>query len=209
MRHINNIMDIDKILKNFQRKGYKVSYFDTAKEAAEYLNQSIDEKTVGFGDSKTLFDMKLFDLLSSHNEVIDPMHPVEGKDFNQTAKETLTTDVFLTSVNGAVTTGEMVNIDGTGNRVAGSLFGHEYAYFVFSVNKITDSIENAVKRARQIAAPQNSQRCAEKVPCLFDGKCHDCNSPNRICNDLMIYLHAPSYTPMSVEVVIIGEEMGV
>ena len=127
MRHINNIMDIDKILKNFQRKGYKVSYFDTAKEAAEYLNQSIDEKTVGFGDSKTLFDMKLFDLLSSHNEVIDPMHPVEGKDFNQTAKETLTTDVFLTSVNGAVTTGEMVNIDGTGNRVAGSLFGHEYA----------------------------------------------------------------------------------
>ena len=140
-------MDINTILKNFERKGYKASYFDTAKEAAVYLNQNIDGKTVGFGDSKTLFDMGLFDLLSTHNEVIDPMHPEEGKDFNETAKGTLVTDIFLTSVNGAVITGEMVNIDGTGNRVAGSLFGHEHAYFVFSINKITDSIEKCGKKS--------------------------------------------------------------
>lgn len=200
---------IDSIIKNFKRKGYAVSYFDTAAQAAAYLDGEIDEKTVGFGDSKTLFDMNLFAMLSAHNTVTDPMHPADGMDFNETAKETLTTDIFLTSVNAATENGEMINIDGTGNRVAGSLFGHDRAYFVFSTHKITASIEEGVRRARQFAAPQNSKRCAERVPCLIDGKCHDCNSPNRICNDLMIYLHAPSYTPMQVEVVLIGEDMGV
>lgn len=185
-----------------------MSYFDTPDAASDYLNREIDGKTVGFGDSRTLYDMGLYDALSSHNQVADPMHPEEGEEFNETAVKTLLTDIFLTSVNGATRNGEMVNLDGTGNRVAGSLFGHEKTYFVFGINKITDSIEDAVRRARQYAAPINSKRCAEKVPCLYDGKCHDCGSPNRICNNLMIYLHAPSYTPMTVEVVIIGKEMG-
>ena len=107
------------------RRGYEVTVFDTGAEAAAYLDKVIDGTTVGLGDSETMLSMGLYHKLAAHNQVYDPMHRPEGETFRQTARKTLLTDVFLTSLNAMAETGELVNIDGTGNRVAGSLFGHE------------------------------------------------------------------------------------
>ena len=176
-------------------------------EAAAYLNEVIDGKTVGFGDSETMLSMGLFALLATHNEVHDPMHRPEGETFRETARKTLLTDVFLTSLNAMSETGELVNIDGTGNRVAGSLFGHEKVYFVVSLSKLCPTLDDALFRARNVAAPQNAARHGFQTPCAIKGdRCYDCSANNRICNALVV--HYRKMRGIRMEVVLIRETLG-
>lgn len=200
------LMKYEKIIQSLKHNGYMVSFFERSDAAVEYIVQNVKGVTVGFGDSATLASMNLAKLLSEHNSVVDPGR-CTGSEFNEIARETLTTDVFITSVNGASETGEMVNIDGTGNRVAGSLFGHKKVYFVFGINKIEPTLDKAIFRARNIAAPKNAQRFGYKTPCAVNGdRCYNCSSPDRICNTLNIYLK--KMEGVEAEVIIIGEILG-
>lgn len=200
-------MDMKRVMAALRERRYEVSHFATGEEAALYLDGKIDGRLVGFGDSETMISMGLYERLASHNDVYDPKHPRDGMDFYATARRCLTTDIFLTSVNGLAETGEMVNIDGTGNRVAGSLFGHEKVYFVVGANKIAPTLEEAAWRARNVAAPLNAERHGYKTPCVI-GKdhCYDCKSPQRICNAQTIYWRKMNHTAM--EVVLIDEHLG-
>ena len=200
-------MDISKLQAAFEKKGYKFRYFDRAEEVTAYLDSAIDGKTVGFGDSHTLLAMGLYERLQTHNDVRSPMHLRAGENFDEAAKRCVQTQVYLLSVNGATDEGEMVNIDGHGNRVACSLYGHEKVYFVFGVNKIAPTLEKAIWRARNIAAPINAKRLGYKTPCAVKGdRCYDCDSPDRICNAMVLHLHKLSRC--EVEVIVIGQEMG-
>lgn len=200
-------MNIEKTLKALKNKGYITSYFERAEEAGEYLDKKIDNKTVGFGDSATLSGLDLFPKLSAHNEVYDPQNCSEGMGFIATAKKCLATEIFLTSVNALSATGEMVNIDGTGNRVAGSLFGHEKVYFVAGINKLTPTLEDAIWRAQNIAAPQNAMRLGLQTPCAVKGdRCFDCTVPDRICNGMVIHLR--KMNDVNMEIVLINKHLG-
>lgn len=200
-------MDLQKTIEALKGKEYEVSCFRTGEEAAAYIDENVDKKTVGFGDSESMISMKLYDLLAKHNEVYDPKHPRIGMDFYATARQCLLTDVFFTSVNGLAETGEMVNIDGTGNRIAGSLFGHEKVYFVVGTNKIVPTLEEAVWRARNVAGPMNAARHGYKTPCaLRRDHCYDCKSPDRICCGQMIYYQKMRF--MEMEVVLVQESLG-
>jgi len=200
-------MDIEKTIGAFEKNGYRVCFFQTAGEAAAYLDRKIDKTTVGFGDSQTLLDMKLYERLSRHNNVADPQHCPDGKTFIDAAKECMQTEVFLTSVNGATETGILVNFDGTGNRVAGSLFGHQRVFFVFGINKIAPSLEEAIWRARNIAAPKNAKRHGYQTPCAVNAdQCYDCTSPDRICNVMAVHYKKMKRT--DAEIVIINETLG-
>lgn len=200
-------MDLQKTISSLKDKGYDVTCFDTAKEAAAYLNGKIDGMTVGFGDSETLLDMGLYESLSEHNDVTHPKYCDPGMDFWSTARLCLNTDIFLTSVNALAETGEMVNIDGTGNRVAGSLFGHKKVYFVAGQNKVMPTLEEAIWRARNVAAPKNAARHGYKTPCaVHQDRCYDCNSPDRICCGQMIHYRKMRFIEM--EVVLIRQELG-
>ncbi len=206
-------MNLEKTVKSLRKKLYTVSVFDSPEEAAEYLDSRIDGHIVGFGDSRTIIDMKLYDKLSKHNTVYDPNQSEDNDGFLEIAQKCLTAEVFLTSVNAMAETGEMVNIDGTGNRVAGSLFGHEKVYFVVSTNKIEPDLETAVFRARNIAAPKNSLKYDLTTPCVLNYKktgelkCFDCAHPDRICNCVITYCRKMQDIE-DVEVVLIDEEMG-
>ena len=206
-------MDLDKTIKSLEQKLYKVSCFKNCEAAAEYLDIQIDGKIVGFGDSRTIIDMKLYDKLSTHNTVYDPNQSIDNDGFLEIARKCLTTQIYLTSVNAMAETGEMVNIDGTGNRVAGSLFGHEKVYFVVSTNKIEPDLDSAVYRARNVAAPKNSLKYDLPTPCVINYKrtgelkCFDCRRPERICNGIITYLRKMNDID-EVEVVLIDEEMG-
>ncbi|MEA4921831.1 MAG: lactate utilization protein [Eubacteriaceae bacterium] len=201
-------MDIDKTVKALKRNRYHVSVFDTAVQAADYLDRELDGEVIGFGDSKTMIVMDLYKRLSAHNEVHDPNHSRNNDEFLRIAKECLTTDIYLTSVNAMSETGEMVNIDGTGNRIAGSLFGHEKVYFIAGTNKIEPDLEKAIWRARNIAAPLNSKKYDLQTPCVIKGdKCYDCASPDRICNAMTIYMKKMNDIE-DVEVILIKEELG-
>lgn len=202
-----NVMEAAKIREALLRKGYAFSGFQSAEEAAVYLDNKIDKKTVGFGDSATLLSMEMYKRLSGHNQVFDPQHCAAGESFLDTAKRCLTTEIYLTSVNAISEAGELVNIDGTGNRVAGSLFGHEKVYFVVGVNKVVPTLEDAIWRARNIAAPRNAKRLKLKTPCAKKGdRCHDCSSHERICNGMVI--HFKKMNDMDMEVILINEQLG-
>ncbi|MBQ8151812.1 MAG: lactate utilization protein [Firmicutes bacterium] len=206
-------MNLEKTIRSLEEKLYTVKVFDTAVQAADYLDSVIDGKVVGFGDSRTMIDMNLYERLSAHNRVYDPNQSVDNDGFLEIAAKTLTTEVFLTSVNGMAETGEMINIDGTGNRVAGSLFGHEKVYFVIGVNKIEPDEERALLRARNTAGPTNALKYDLDTPCVahFKGtgekKCFDCKSPDRICNAIVTYKRRMSDIE-DVEIILINEEMG-
>ncbi len=110
-------------------------------------------------------------------------------------------------MNGIAETGEMVNIDGTGNRVAGSLYGHRKVYFVAGRNKIAPTLQEAAHRARNVAAPMNAARHNYKTPCaVTQDRCHHCKSPDRICNAQVIYWRKMNH--MNMEVVLINEDLG-
>lgn len=199
-------MKYEKIIQSLEHNGYKVSFFETSAVAAEYVVGNVSGVTVGFGDSATLASMNLAKRLSKHNFVVDP-GKYSGFEFNEIAQKALLTDVFFTSVNGAAETGELVNIDGTGNRVAGSLFGHKKVFIVFGTNKIESTLEKAVWRARNIAAPQNAKRFGFKTPCAVKGdRCYNCDGPDRICNTLNIYLK--KMKGVEGEIIIIDESLG-
>lgn len=199
--------NIEKTAEALRARGYDVACFEASEEAANYVDSKIDGFTVGFGDSETLLTLRLYERLSKHNDVYDPMHPREGKGFYATARKCLSTEIFITSVNGIAETGEMVNIDGTGNRVAGSLYGHRKVYFIVGRNKISATLEEAAHRARNIAAPKNAARHRYRTPCAMrEDRCYDCNSPNRICNAQVIYWRKMNH--MDMEVVLINEDLG-
>jgi len=204
-------VDIEKTIKALERNKFVVHYFETAAEAVAYLKNRIQNKCVAIGDSRTLLEIGVHDALSEVNEdITDIQRPLPGESFRDTALRTMGRDVFLTSVNALSQTGEMVNIDGTGNRVAASLFGSQEVFFVLGVNKITPDLASAIYRARNVAAPLNSKKNKKSSlnPCAtLDEKCYDCGSPDRICNALTIY-YKKMRNMQTMEVIIINESLG-
>ena len=201
---------IVRTMEAFRRNRYDVSRFAERTAAADYLAAEIRGKRVGFGDSETLRALSLYERLSEHNEVIDPPRAgyVGGIEaFLAAGREALMTDVFLLSANAITEEGQILNMDGAGNRVAGSLFGHEKTYFVVGINKLVPDIAAGIERIHRIAAPRNAHRKGKKTPCAKDGtRCYDCAALERICNALTIHYKKMSYRPM--ELVLIEEELG-
>ena len=117
-------------------------------------------------------------------------------------------DVYLLSANAiAENTGEILNIDGTGNRVASSLFGHRKVYLVAGRNKVSPDYDSALWRLRNVVAPKNAQRLGRKTPCAAKGdRCYNCDSPERICNGLVVLYK--KMRAMDMEVVLIDQELG-
>ena len=195
--------DFTKVQANLEARGYTVHTFAAAAEAAAYLDGAIDGKTVGFGGSATLDAMGIYDLLAAHNTVV--WHWKQPAD--EARRGAMQTQVYLTSANALAETGEIVNIDGTGNRVAATLFGHERVCFVIGRNKLTATYDEAVFRARNVAAPQRARQLGKKTPCAVKlDRCYDCKSPDRICRG-MVTLWGPMMG-MPAEVLLVDEDLG-
>lgn len=193
----------DTVKKNLEDRGYAVRVFASGAEAAAYLDEAIDGKSVGFGGSVTLDQLGLYETLGKHNTVVWHWK----QDAAQARREAMTTNVYLTSANGLAETGEILNIDGSGNRVAATLFGHEKVYFVIGRNKLAPTYDEALWRARNIAAPRNAQRLGKKTPCAVKADhCYDCKSPDRICRGL-VTLWGPMMG-MEAEVLLVDEDLG-
>ena len=197
-------MDYQLLKKNFESHRFQTSYFETKEEAAAYLKAQIHDTTVGFGGSITSKEMGLYELLGEKNTVYWHWE-VPGRD---TLKGAQNTEVYILSANGVSETGELVNIDGTGNRVAASIFGPKKVYYIVGKNKIAPDLPSAMKRARDIAAAKNVVRLNRNTPCAANGgdQCYHCSSPERICN-VTVIVERPS-TGMEVEIVFVNEDLG-
>lgn len=197
-------MDREKLFQNLTAHGFTPHYFATRKEAAEFLLASVRNTTVGIGGSVTIDEMDIYDRLCETNEVF--------WSWKQTAPDTrekaAAASVFLSSANGISETGEIVNIDGRGNRVIGTLCGPDKVYIISGRNKVAPTLEAALDRARNIAAPLNARRLKLKTPCTVgEPRCHDCSSPDRICCGFTVIAH--KMRGMSeYHIVLIDEDIG-
>lgn len=195
-------MDIQRAIRNFQLRGYTVQHFATGEEATAYLVEQVRDTTVGIGGCKTADQLGLFEKLSAHNTVFWHWR-TPGMETLQKANAAA---VYITSANAMTEDGEILNIDGRGNRLAGQIFGQKKVYIVAGTNKLCPDFESALFRARNTAAVTNCKRFPNKPPCQIDDKCHDCRSPERICRALVV-----QWMPMmdmESEIVLIDEDLG-
>ena len=200
-------MDFTKVKGALEARGFAVTVCSTAEKAAAYLNEQIDGASVGFGGSMTLKELGLFDTLSKHNTVYSHWNPPEGMAANELRAAAATADVFLASVNGLAETGDMIDIDGAGNRVSSTLYGHKKVYLVVGRNKLAATYDEALWRARNIAAPKNAQRLGAKTPCAVKAdRCYDCKSPGRICRALVVLWR--NMMGGDAEVVLVDADLG-
>ena len=154
----------------------------------------------------TLEELELYDSLASHNTLI---YHLRSEDVEAARRAAMSTEVYLLSANGiAESTGEIISIDGVGNRAASTLYGHKKVYFVIGENKIAPDYDAALWRARNIASPKNAQRIGVQTPCAAKGdKCYDCKSPQRICRGLVVLWEKPRNVE-TMEIVLIDQELG-
>ena len=199
----------ERMIKSLNRRNMEAFYCPTGKEAVEKVSELIaDGSTVTWGGTATVRDLGISEALKSRNtlEVLD-------RDLAETPeeKETIylkafTADVYLTSANAISEDGIIVNIDGNGNRVAAISWGPKKVIFVIGLNKVAQTVEAALARARSTASPINAQRFDINTPCRIDGTCHNCNSPESICS--YVHLLRNSRNKGRHVVVLVGEDLG-
>ncbi len=196
--------DLEKLRQNLEQRGFTVSLYATKQEAAAALGTQIQGKKIGVGGSMTIEELGLYDVLREHNQVFWHWKTPGADTLAQAQKA----PVYLTSANAVAETGEIINIDGTGNRVAATLYDKEAVYIIVGVNKLAPDFEAALHRARNVAAPLNARRLGRKTPCAQgELRCHDCQSPERICKGLTVLWRKMGGVDRC-EVVIVNEPLG-
>ena len=196
------------IIKNLQRRHIEGFYCPTGKEAVKKVMELIPNgSSVTWGGTMTVRDLGIPDALRSRGtlDVLDRdlVETPEGK--QDMYLRAFSTDVYLTSANAISEDGVIVNIDGNGNRVAAITWGPKKVIFVIGLNKVAQTVEAALARARSTASPINAARFDIKTPCQIDGVCHNCNSADSICN----YVHFLRNSPRGRHtVVLVCEALG-
>ena len=198
----------ERMIKNLARRNMQAFYCPTAEEAVSKVLELIPAgSSVTWGGSMTIRDIGIPDALRAKGcyDVLD-RDLVEGDEAKvQMYVRAFTTDVYLSSANAISEDGVIVNIDGNGNRVAAITWGPKKVIFVIGINKVAQTVEAALARARSTASPINAARFDIKTPCQTDGVCHNCNSPESICN----YVHFLRNSPKGRHtVVLVGEDFG-
>jgi len=198
-------MDFDlKVLqKQLINRGFQTFVCFDGQEAIALIMQTIineSDNIVGIGNSITLKEIGLAEKLSSKT-VYERNMAGSGED----ERKALHADIYFTSANAISYDGQIVNIDGTGNRVAATCFGPKHVVFVISKNKIADSLEKAIERA-QNAAVTLAKKYERKTPCTSTGKCVHCLVPECIC--AVTTIHRKNLYGNKISVVLVDEVLG-
>ena len=194
---------MEKTIENLRKNGFTVTQCDTAAAAADYLADSLHGKTIGMGGSMTLAALDVYDRLREDNTVW--WHQIVPGD--ETCLAADNAQVYICSANAISEEGYIVNIDGRGNRLAGTLMKKERVIFVVGRNKLAGPLPEAIERARNVAAPLNARRLDKKTPCAVTGDCRDCASPDRMCNALLVFWRRHNWCG-DMEVVIVDQDLG-
>jgi hypothetical protein len=189
-----------------KEKGWNVYYAESLSVAKELLFESCLPKnvSVGLGGSETLKSMDILSVLRNGDYKLYDRY--DCTDHFEVCRESLLADYFITGANAITMQGEIVNLDCSGSRVSAMAYGPRHIIVVAGVNKITDTLEEAVKRVHSIA-PMNCKRNKHNTPCAEDGMCTDCNNPARMCNHLLITYNTKKFSG-KYTMILINEELG-
>ncbi|RNC29858.1 MAG: hypothetical protein AWM53_00076 [Candidatus Dichloromethanomonas elyunquensis] len=202
--------DVQKAIKSLQKQGFEIVYVeDQAQALSELLSSVPVNARVGIGGSATIRELGLVDILISKGHIVYD-HWQEGLSPEkklEMQKHHLSSDVFITGTNAITIKGQLVNTDHTGNRVAAMICGPEKVIVVAGVNKIVPDLHAAVRRIKEVAAPENCFRRKDPTPCAITKKCHDCSAKVRLCRVTTI-IDAPSRAIKEFKIILIGKSMG-
>ncbi|MGE5652688.1 MAG: lactate utilization protein [Bacillota bacterium] len=199
---------IAQLVDLLKRHGIKASFQPTTAEARQTVFAMAEPgQTVGIGGSQTIAALELNQALAEKGcRVLDHNRAPSRDESTAMRHEQLHCDLFLCSTNALTEKGQLVNVDGVGNRVGAMAFGPKKVVVVAGMNKIVPDLDAAFERIRTVAAPKNAQRLKRKTPCAEVGRCMDCSSPERMCSVFTIIERRPSLTDL--EVIVVGEELG-
>ena len=196
------------LVKNLRSRHFEAYYCANKKEALNKALELIPEgASVGWGGAMSCEQIGLMKALHAGNyRPLDRSLAQSPEEREQMVRQMLTADVFLTGANGISLDGQMVNIDGTGNRVAAIIYGPGSVIVVAGMNKVADTLEDAMTRARTIAAPMNNQRFGNDNPCSVTGTCGNCKNETCICNQIVITRHCRPAE--RIKFILVGEDLG-
>lgn len=196
--------DMEKTGKNLEGRGFRVHRFASGAEAAEFLVQTLHGTSIGIGGSVTIDTLGVYDRLCGSNEVFWHWKNHAPETRERAGKA----ETYLCSANGVSENGEIVNIDGFGNRVAGTIYGPERVFLVVGRNKIAPDLNGAIDRARNIAAPLNARRLNRHTPCAVgEPRCRDCRSPEKVCGVMTVFFMPPT-SIKEFHVILVDEDLG-
>ena len=196
------------LVKNLQKRHFEAYYCPTKEEALKQVMALLPEgSSVGWGGAISAAQVGVQAAVHGGNyRVIDRDSVSDPAEKNRLMRECFDADYFITGANAISLDGQMVNIDGNGNRVGMIVYGPKHIIVVAGMNKVCATVEDAVKRARTVAAPMNQQRFGLPNPCTCTGICADCLSETSICNQILITRHCKPAG--RIKFVLVGEELG-
>ena len=201
-----------KLTEVFNKNGFDTCYVSTGAEAkAKALSYIGSDDVVSWGGCRSAQDVGLIAELregakSGKYKVIDRDTARTPEERTELMRQALLCDVYIGGANALSETGEIVNIDGNGNRVAAMTFGPKTVIVIASLNKVMPDLDSAMMRARGTAAPVNMSRFDLKTPCKMNGLCADCASPDRICNYFQVI--ARCKPAGKIKLILVGEPLG-
>ena len=204
-------LQAEQVIKNFKKRGLDGIYCESSDEAVKTICRMVPAGSlVGLGGSETIIESCLVDALRRMDiRLLDRYKEgVSKEEVNEMRRRGLAADIFICSSNAITADGKLVNIDGTGNRVAAMIFGPAQVIVMAGINKVAPDLAAAIARVRNSAAPANSLRVGVETPCSKTGFCQDphCHPPHRICCQLVVT--EANMTPGRVTVVLVGETLG-
>ena len=197
-----------KVAEALNKRHFEAYYCPDCAEALEKILDLIpQDHVVSWGGTATVDELGVKEALRQRGQaVIDRDTAKDAQERQQMLKQALTCDTFLMGSNAISADGQLVNIDGTGNRVAALCFGPTQVVVVAGMNKVAGDLDGAMRRAREVAAPMNAQRFPLKTPCVANGLCGDCKGPDSICAQIVTTrLCKPAGR---IKVVLVGEDLG-
>lgn len=199
--------NVQKTIKNLEKNGFPVQYFEKREEAVKKILEEIPMRySIGMGGSVTLDEIGLYTALLERGSSVYWHHLCKLEEKAEMIKKAGSADVYISGINALTEDGKIVNIDGSGNRVANIFWGHKKIILVCGINKVTENHEKAIDRIKNVTCPKNTERLNKNTPCRYTGKCQDCDSPDRICRIEVVLERQPLNG--KVEVYIINEELG-
>lgn len=197
------------MIKNLKLRQIEGFYCSTSEEAKEKALSFISNgDVIGYGGSMTIDEIGIMSSLRANNQIhfLDRATCNGSGEMKQLYRDTFSSNVYFMSTNAITLNGELVNIDGTGNRVASLIYGPDKVIIIAGMNKVATSVEEAITRVRNVSSPMNCIRLERSTPCAVTGTCANCLSPDCICSDIVITRR--SSNPDRIKVILVGEELG-
>lgn len=196
------------ILKNLKKRNMDGYYFSSKSELANAVKSMLPEGcSIGWGGSESVKEAGIMDMLLSGNySLIDRSLAKTPEESRDIYAKTVMADYYFMSTNAITYDGELINIDGTGNRVACLIHGPKYVFVIAGMNKVVQDIDAGIFRSQNMAAPPNAKRLNRQTPCNAAGTCGDCLSPDCMCSQIVITRR--SMIQDRIKVFLVGEELG-